>query len=131
MAFTEKNFTETQKRMKRKGRKARAVSFCILAGLFSLLFRPHGLFTWGLVGALSYGLSKVFGTMGEGLDLTTHNRDPQQEEPAHWHQVVETEETIASRQQAQRQREAAAQQANANSYKTKPAASEPAPVDLP
>ncbi|MCH5286402.1 MAG: 5-bromo-4-chloroindolyl phosphate hydrolysis family protein [Christensenellaceae bacterium] len=69
-----------QKRLK-KGRKARAISFGTIALLYALLFPLYRLSDLLLCGALALVVSKVVGIMGQGLDLTTHNK-PQPGEKA-------------------------------------------------
>ena len=66
---------------KRKGIKAGIVAFGVTAVLYSLIFPLYRIGDFILCGLLSLVVSKVISIMGEGLDLTTHNRQDQQNEP--------------------------------------------------
>ena len=59
---------------RRKGRKAGVLGFGVTALLYALLFPLYRLSDLLLCGALALLVSKVLGVMGQGLDLTTHNK---------------------------------------------------------
>ena len=59
---------------KKKGRRAKAIGFGVTALLYALLFPLYRLSDLLLCGALALLVSKVIGVMGQGLDLTTHNK---------------------------------------------------------
>ena len=68
---------------KKKGRKAGALGFGVTALLYALLFPLYRLSDLLLCGALALLISKIVGIMGQGLDLTTHNKpQPGEKAPA-------------------------------------------------
>ena len=65
---------------RRKGRKAGLIGFVVTVLLYSLVGKLYRLSDWLLCGALAVLVAKVVSVMGQGLDLTTHNK-PQKGEP--------------------------------------------------
>ena len=66
---------------KRKGRKAGLIAFGATALIYSLIFPLYRIGDFVLCALLSLAVGKVISIMGEGLDLTTHNREDQHNEP--------------------------------------------------
>ncbi|MGN0764386.1 MAG: 5-bromo-4-chloroindolyl phosphate hydrolysis family protein [Aristaeellaceae bacterium] len=66
---------------KRKGRKAGIVAAGVTVVLYALLFPLYRIADFVICGLLALLAGKVIGAMGEGLDLTTHNRQDQKAQP--------------------------------------------------
>ncbi|MGN1021804.1 MAG: 5-bromo-4-chloroindolyl phosphate hydrolysis family protein [Aristaeellaceae bacterium] len=66
---------------KRKGRKAGIIAAGVTVVLYALLFPLYRIADFVICGLLALLAGKVIGTMGEGLDLTTHNRQDQKAQP--------------------------------------------------
>ncbi|MGN0778570.1 MAG: 5-bromo-4-chloroindolyl phosphate hydrolysis family protein [Aristaeellaceae bacterium] len=66
---------------KRKGRKAGIIAAGVTVALYALLFPLYRISDFVVCGLLAFLASKLIGTMGEGLDLTTHNRQDQKAQP--------------------------------------------------
>ena len=76
-----KTDTATRQR-KRKGFKAGAIAFGITALTWALFFPLRHIGHMIACILLSLGIGKLFSIMGEGLDLTTHNKQDRKNEPA-------------------------------------------------
>ena len=66
---------------KRKGRKAGIIAAGVTVVLYALLFPLYRIADFVICGLLALLAGKVIGAMGEGLDLTTHNRQDQKAQP--------------------------------------------------
>ena len=66
---------------KRKGRKAGIIAAGVTVVLYALLFPLYRVADFVICGLLALLAGKVIGAMGEGLDLTTHNRQDQKAQP--------------------------------------------------
>ena len=66
---------------KRKGRKAGIIAAGVTVVLYALLFPLYRIADFVICGLLALLAGKVIGAMGEGLDLTTHNRQDQKPQP--------------------------------------------------
>lgn len=75
-----KSLTPAQQR-KRKGLKAGMIAFGVTALLYSLLFPLYRIGDFILCALASAVVGKVISIMGEGLDLTTHNKQDPKNEP--------------------------------------------------
>lgn len=75
-----KSLTPAQQR-KRKGLKAGIIAFGVTALLYSLLFPLYRIGDFILCALVSAVVGKVISIMGEGLDLTTHNKQDKKNEP--------------------------------------------------
>ena len=74
--------TNEKKKKKNKGFKAGAIAFGVAAVLYAAIFPLYRISDFLLCGALSLLAGKIVSIMGSGLDLTTHNRQDQKEQPA-------------------------------------------------
>ena len=74
--------TNEKGKKKNKGFKAGAIAFGVAAVLYASIFPLYRISDFLLCGALSLLASKIVSIMGSGLDLTTHNRQDQKEQPA-------------------------------------------------
>lgn len=63
-----------QDQRKKKGRKAGIIAFGVTAVLYSLIFPLYRIGDFVICGLLALIAGKLVGVMGEGLDLTTHNK---------------------------------------------------------
>ncbi|MDD3334728.1 MAG: 5-bromo-4-chloroindolyl phosphate hydrolysis family protein [Eubacteriales bacterium] len=77
---------------KRKGKRTSAVSFGITFIVLASIFNIHGIIGLGIILALSSFVSKIFGTMAQGLDLSTKEQRRKQEEEARQAAQREAEE---------------------------------------
>ena len=66
---------------KRKGRKAGIIAAGVTVVLYAMLFPLYRIADFVICGLLALLAGKVIGAMGEGLDLTTHNRQDQKAQP--------------------------------------------------
>ncbi|MGN0745575.1 MAG: 5-bromo-4-chloroindolyl phosphate hydrolysis family protein [Aristaeellaceae bacterium] len=66
---------------KRKGRKVGIIAAGVTVVLYALLFPLYRIADFVICGLLALLAGKVIGAMGEGLDLTTHNRQDQKAQP--------------------------------------------------
>lgn len=66
---------------KRKGRKAGIIAAGVTVVLYALLFPLYRIADFVICGLLALLAGKVIGAMGEGLDLTTHNKQDQKAQP--------------------------------------------------
>ena len=66
---------------KRKGRKAGIIAAGVTVVLYALLFPLYRVADFVICGLLALLAGKVIGAMGEGLDLTTHNKQDQKAQP--------------------------------------------------
>ena len=69
-------------KQKNKGFKAGAIAFGVAAVLYAAIFPLYRISDFLLCGALSMLAGKIVSIMGSGLDLTTHNKQDQKEQPA-------------------------------------------------
>lgn len=76
-----KNARKSAGKSPRKGRKAGIIAFGATALLYAALFSLYRIGDFILCGLLSLAVSKLISVMSEGLDLTTHNRQDQKEQP--------------------------------------------------
>ena len=74
--------TNEKGKKKNKGFKAGAIAFGVAAVLYAAIFPLYRISDFLLCGALSLLAGKIVSIMGSGLDLTTHNRQDQKEQPA-------------------------------------------------
>jgi len=61
----------------KSGLGAGIIAFGAIFALYSVLFHPHTLGSYLLAGALSFFAGSVIRVMAQGLDLTTHNKEPE------------------------------------------------------
>ena len=66
---------------KRKGRKAGIIAAGVTVVLYAMLFPLYRIADFVICGLLALLAGKVIGAMGEGLDLTTHNKQDQKAQP--------------------------------------------------
>ena len=66
---------------KKKPSKRKVISFGVSALVLAGIFSPIGIFGWAFLFAAASGISKLVDTMGEGLDLTTHNKQDEAKKP--------------------------------------------------
>ena len=66
----------------RKGLKAGIIAFGVTAILYALIFPLYRIGDFMICGLLSLLVGKIISIMGEGLDLTTHNKQDKKDEPA-------------------------------------------------
>ena len=66
---------------KRKGRKAGIIAAGVTVVLYAMLFPLYRIADFVICGLLALLAGKVIGAMGEGLDLTTHNKQDQKTQP--------------------------------------------------
>ena len=74
--------TNEKGKKKNKGFKAGAIAFGVAAVLYAAIFPLYRISDFLLCGALSMLAGKIISIMGSGLDLTTHNKQDQKEQPA-------------------------------------------------
>lgn len=65
----------------RKGLKAGIIAFGVTAILYALILPLYRIGDFMICGLLSLLVGKIISIMGEGLDLTTHNKQDQKDEP--------------------------------------------------
>ncbi|MBR4082011.1 MAG: 5-bromo-4-chloroindolyl phosphate hydrolysis family protein [Clostridia bacterium] len=66
--------TKTDKKSKRRGRRAGTIAFGLTALIYAAIFPLYRLGDFLVCGALSLLVSKIASVMGTPLDLTTHNK---------------------------------------------------------
>ena len=66
-----------QKKKQKSGNGAGIIAFGAVFALFSSLFHPHSLGGYLLTAVLSFFAGSVVRVMAQGLDLTTHNKEPE------------------------------------------------------
>ena len=66
---------------KRKGRRAGIIAAGVTVVLYAMLFPLYRIADFVICGLLALLAGKVIGAMGEGLDLTTHNKQDQKAQP--------------------------------------------------
>ncbi len=66
-----------QKNKQKNGTGAGIVAFGAVFALFSSIFHPHSLGGYLLAAVLSFFAGSVIRVMAQGLDLTTHNKEPE------------------------------------------------------
>ena len=71
-----------EKGKKNKGFKAGVIAFGVAAVLYAAIFPLYRISDFLLCGALSLLAGKIVSIMGSGLDLTTHNKQDQKDQPA-------------------------------------------------
>ncbi len=72
------NHKQARKQKKQKsGTGAGIIAFGAVFALLSSIFHPHSLFGYLLTAAFSFFGGSVIRVMAQGLDLTTHNKEPE------------------------------------------------------
>lgn len=71
------NRKQNKQKKQKSGNGAGIIAFGAVFAMFSALFHPHSLGGFLLTAALSFFGGAVIRTMAQGLDLTTHNKEPE------------------------------------------------------